>query len=199
MQINTGKPFPLSMPPETQGTPAQKNIEQAGQSGNIQEYVRSSTNNAILNASLKVSIRSGDQSMQLLYKSAIENLNQILEPDFGKDALSAQAGQDQSPEAVAERIVSLTTGLFGKFLEQRPGVEQSAAAQQFREVLSQGIEQGFAEAREILEGLKVLDEGISSTIDKTYELVQSKLDEFFSRFTGGGREGGVTDPAIVET
>ncbi len=41
-----------------------------------------------------------------------------------------------------------------------------------------GIEKGFAEAREILGGLNVLDGDIASNIDKTYDLVQKKLNDF---------------------
>lgn len=179
------KVSPSTLPPQasdTAATAAQKTVDEARKSGNIQDYVRTSTNDAILKASLQVSISSGDESQQLLFRTAIDNLNEVLRPDFGEDALAAQAGADQSPDATAERIVSLTTGLFGKFLEQRPGVDEATAAQQFREILERGIDQGFGEARSILDGLKVLNGDIATSIDTTYERVQSRLDDFFSQY-----------------
>lgn len=162
--------------------PAAKENAKTEKTENIREYIKSSTNTAILSASLDVSISTGDKSMQLLYKTAIDNINQILKPEFGDNAIQAKASEDQSPDATAGRIVSLSTAFFDKFMEQRPGMDKATAAQQFREVLTKGIDQGFSEARNILSGLNVLTGDIASNVDKTYELVQSKLDEFFAQF-----------------
>ena len=52
---------------------------------------------------------------------------------------------------------------------------------QFVDVISSGINQGFAEAREILVGLQVLEGDIASNIDLTYDLVGEKLDAFMER------------------
>ena len=54
----------------------------------------------------------------------------------------------------------------------------------FVEVISQGIEQGFNEARDILDGLAVLEGDIAATIDTTFELVQLGLQEFSDRQLG---------------
>ena len=56
---------------------------------------------------------------------------------------------------------------------------------QFVDVISGGIDQGFAEAREILDGLKVLNGDIASNIDATYELVQDKLAAFVENLSTG--------------
>lgn len=162
--------------------PAAKDDAKTEKTENIREYIKSSTNTAILSASLDVSISTGDKSMQLLYKTAIDNINQILKPEFGDNAIQAKASEDQSPDATAGRIVSLSTAFFDKFMEQRPGVDKATAAQQFRDVLTKGIDQGFSEARNILSGLNVLSGDIAGNVDKTYELVQSKMDEFFAQF-----------------
>lgn len=163
--------------------PAAKDDAKTEKTENIREYIKSSTNTAILSASLDVSISTGDKSMQLLYKTAIDNINQILKPEFGDNAIQAKVSEDQSPDATAGRIVSLSTAFFDKFMEQRPGMDKATAAQQFREVLTKGIDQGFSEARNILSGLKVLSGDIASNVDKTYELVQNKLNDFFAQYT----------------
>jgi hypothetical protein len=176
--------------------PTAKDDAKTEKTENIREYIKSSTNTAILSASLDVSISTGDKSMQLLYKTAIDNINQILKPEFGDNAIQAKASEDQSPDATAGRIVSLSTAFFDKFMEQRPGMDKATAAQQFRDVLSKGIDQGFSEARNILNGLNVLSGDIASNVDKTYELVQNKLNDFFAQFTTPATEAApVPEPA----
>src|SRR5690554_1710210 len=56
----------------------------------------------ILQASLDVSISAGDNSMALLYRTAIDNINEQLAPEFGPNALQAAMQQDNSPEATAD-------------------------------------------------------------------------------------------------
>ncbi|RDH89593.1 MAG: hypothetical protein DIZ77_00365 [endosymbiont of Seepiophila jonesi] len=45
-------------------------------------------------------------------------------------------------------------------------------------IIRDAIEQGFAEAREILDGLSVLEGDISANIDTTFELVLEGLERF---------------------
>ena len=45
-----------------------------------------------------------------------------------------------------------------------------------------GIDQGFKEARDILNSLGVLEGEIADNIDKTYELVQTGLQDFRDSF-----------------
>ena len=52
----------------------------------------------------------------------------------------------------------------------------------FTDIISGGIAQGFAEARDILDGLQVLEGDIASNIDKTYDLVQTGLAAFIENF-----------------
>src|SRR5690554_3882439 len=52
----------------------------------------------ILKASLDVSISAGDNSMALLYRTAIDNINEQLAPELGANALQAAMQQDNSPE-----------------------------------------------------------------------------------------------------
>ncbi|MBA1333039.1 hypothetical protein QQ73_18915, partial [Candidatus Endoriftia persephone str. Guaymas] len=56
--------------------------------------------------------------------------------------------------------------------------EQDSALNEFLELIGGGIEQGFAEARGILEGLEILNGEIEQNVDKTYELVQQGLERF---------------------
>jgi len=126
-----------------------------------------------------------NRHMELLYKSALEKLNTVLEPDFGPDAIQSSAEIDVSPEATAGRIVSLSTAFFEAFRQQNPEMGDEEALDRFMSTIGSGIEQGFAEAREVLEGLQVLNGDIATNIDTTYELVQQGLQDFRDTFSVG--------------
>jgi hypothetical protein len=137
-------------------------------------------NISIVQATIDVSVSSGNEPLSLLLKSAIEGINDALQATHGDNAIQAayDSGLDVSPEATADRIVSLSTAFFSSYQEQHPELSQEEALIKFVDVISGGIDQGFAEAREILDGLQVLEGDIASDIDKTYELVQSGLTSF---------------------
>lgn len=141
-------------------------------------------NASILKTSMEVSLSAGNHSMSLLYKTAIENLNQVLAPEFGDNAIQAASGSglDFSPQATADRIVSMSTAFFGKYAENHPDKDLETALNDFTKLIGGGIDKGFAEARGILDGLKVLEGDIASNIDKTYELVQSGLKSFVENY-----------------
>lgn len=136
-------------------------------------------NAAILEATA-TSLSVKDQPLSLVLRSAIEKINELLTPEFGTNAIESavDSGLDVSPEATADRIVSLATGFFQAFSEQHPGEENDERLNNFLDVIGSGIEQGFAEAREILDGLQVLEGDIATNIDRTYELVQEGLSAF---------------------
>jgi len=127
-----------------------------------------------------VTISAANKPLELLYKSAIDSLNEALEPEFGTEAIqnAANSGMDFSPEAVADRIVSFATGFFGAYAGRHGDESQNEQLDGFMDLIGGAIEQGFAEAREILEGLSVLQGDIATNVDKTYDLIQQKLSDF---------------------
>lgn len=141
-------------------------------------------NASIVQSTIEVSVSSGNQPLALLLKSAIEGINDALEATHGENAIQAayDSGLDVSPEATADRIVSLSTAFFSSYQEQHPELSAEEALTAFVDVISGGIDQGFAEAREILDGLQVLEGDIASNIDKTYDLVQEGLSSFLENY-----------------
>lgn len=140
-------------------------------------------NTSIVKSTLDIGIKSQDGSIALVLKTALENINEALEPTLGANAIqnAADSGLDVSPEATAERIVSLSTGFFDAFQAQHSNRSFEENLSSFIEVISGGIDKGFSEARDILSGLKVLEGDIASNIDATYTLVQEKLAAFEAR------------------
>lgn len=134
----------------------------------------------ILQASLDVSISAGDHSMALLYRAAIDNINERLAPEFGPNVLQAAMQQDNSPEATAERILSQSTAFFDAYARQHPNKAPEDVLRDFVDIIRGGFEKGYAEAADILSGLGVMGEGssIAAEIGKTFELVQKGYDDF---------------------
>jgi hypothetical protein len=148
------------------------------------EETKAQFNASILKASMEVSISSKNEPMRLLLKSVVTKLNEVLKDQLGDNAIQNAVSQDNTPEGTAGRIVSLSTGFFEAFKAKHPGEDQAKLVDRFLETIKKGVDQGFKEARDILQGLDVLKGDIASNIDKTYELVQKKLEDFRSSVLG---------------
>ncbi|MBL4743708.1 MAG: DUF5610 domain-containing protein [Cycloclasticus sp.] len=142
-------------------------------------------NAAILEST--ISVTAADSPNALVLKAALEGINEVLSATLGAGDNAIQdaydSGLDVSPEATAGRIVSLSTAFFSSYQVQHPGLEQGDALQSFTALIREGIDKGFSEARDILDGLSVLEGDIASNIDKTYDLVQLGLDSFLELYT----------------
>lgn len=147
------------------------------------EGQRAQQNAQILQASMDVSISAGNKSMTLLYRAAVDKLNEMLEPELGPDAIAQAQQQDQSSEAVANRIVSLSTALFERYAAKYPNKDPETLVQDFVATIRKGFEQGYGEATGILQGLSVWEEGgpVRTAIERTYSLVQQGFDDFLSQ------------------
>lgn len=136
----------------------------------------------IMQASLDVSISSGNNSMALLYRSAIDSINEHLEPTLGPNAIQNAMSQDNSPEGTAGRILSMSTGFYEAYAAQRPNDDPEEVLRDFVDVIRGGFEKGYNEAVGILQGLGVMGEGsfVAEEIGKTFQLVQQGYDDFLS-------------------
>lgn len=146
------------------------------------EGQRNTLNQQILEASLHVSLKAGNQSLSLLYRSAIDSINEYLAPELGPDAIGQAMGQDNSPEGTAGRILSMSTAFFEAYAAQHKNEDPEEVVKNFVQLVRGGFEQGYGEAESILSGLGVLGEGspIAEGIQKTYALVQKGYDDFLS-------------------
>ncbi|WP_050464607.1 DUF5610 domain-containing protein [Herbaspirillum autotrophicum] len=153
-------------------------------------------NAAILQASLDVSLTSQNDPLSLLYKSAIENLNEALKSQMGDNAIQNSAKEDNTPEATAGRIVSFISQAYEMYRGQNKDQDEATTVDKFMSIIQGGVDQGFKEARGILSGLKVLNGDIASNIDKTYDLVQKGLADFAAakKAPPPATDGGTTAP-----
>jgi hypothetical protein len=144
----------------------------------VSAKAKAELNVSIVQASLSVSIASGNEPLALIYKTAITSINEELKAQFGEDAIQNAASQDNTPEATASRIVALSTAFYDTFRKQAVGKDEAQVLKTFLDTLRGGVDRGFKEARGILEALKVLDGDIATNIDKTYALVQKGFADF---------------------
>lgn len=192
----------------TTGNGATTSANGAGQTKLTPEIVKQQFNASILQASLEVSINSQNDPLSLVYKSAIENLNEILKPQFGDNAIQNAASQDNSPEATAGRILSFIKSAFQMFslnsstqksdgtddssTGTSTGTDQNAAFDNFMSLIQKGVDQGFSEARGILSGLNVLNGDIASNIDKTYDILKKGIADFIASIKNPTSDDGST-------
>lgn len=144
------------------------------------ETSRQMMNSSILAAQEKVSIDSGDKSMTLLYKAAIDAINKELSPALGDNVIQKNAATnvDYSPEATAERIVSFATQFFPLHQERNKDMSLDEQLESFMGIIGGAIDNGFNEAKDILKGLQVLQGDIETGVNSTYDLVQKGLQNF---------------------
>ncbi len=141
-------------------------------------------NAAIIESSLTYINSVADEPLSLILKTALQGINEALaESGITTSVEDAyESGMDFSPEASAERIVTFSTQFFDAYKEDYPEMDEEQALTTSVDIISGGIEQGFAEAKDILEGLKVLDGEIATNIEKTYDLVRDGLQAFVDSF-----------------
>lgn len=157
-----------------------KNTDKAQESSSV--TAKKQLNAAILQSAVDVS--AGSKFLSLTFKTAIESINDALKETLGDNVIknAYDSGLDISPEATAERIVSLSTAFFGSYQKQHPELSQEDTLTKFTDLINGGINTGFGEARDILSGLQVLEGDIAINIDITYALVQEKLTSFIENF-----------------
>ncbi|MFT5705166.1 MAG: hypothetical protein ACI8SK_001121 [Shewanella sp.] len=137
-------------------------------------------NSAIISAQQEVNLSSSNEPLTLLYRAAIEAINEKLAPTMGDNALQTVYNNevDTSPEATADRIVSFATNFFSLYQDQNSNMELDEQITSFMEIIGGAVDQGFDEAKDILKGLQVLKGDIASGVEQTYSLVQEGLLAF---------------------
>lgn len=138
---------------------------------------------ANLSSAVDVTVDSDQKPLTLAYQAAIDRINEAVAPYLGENALARGLNSDidVSPQATAERIVTRSTALFSRFENQNPDRDAESNRNNFADIIRGGITQGFDEAREILTGLGVLEDGIESDVDLTFDLVMEGLTQWAER------------------
>lgn len=144
------------------------------------DTMRAQTKKKLLEQQAELDISVGNEPLRLTLKAAIDKINEALEADLGESAVqnAADSGTDFSPEAVAERIVSFATGGFAAYAERHGDESQQNQLDGFMDLIRGAIEQGFTEAKDILDGLGVFKDQVAANANRTFDLITEKLEAF---------------------
>ncbi|MDL2284266.1 DUF5610 domain-containing protein [Oxalobacter sp. OttesenSCG-928-P03] len=150
--------------------------------------MRDNLNTMIIEASLKVSISSGDNAQGLLYKSSLESIYEAvfgkfeskITPDYQMPSMTDPNNPYATPEGTANVILSFSLGLYESYASHHKNEDPAEVAQNFIDLIRGGFEKGYGEAVDILTGMGVFEGNIASEIGKTWDLVQQGYDDWLA-------------------
>ena len=138
---------------------------------------------SLLIDAVDVNIRvDGGFANRVLNDSLNDKLNAMFQEagvDTTVDSL-LESGLDFSPEATANRIVELAVGFFEQYQANNEGTEKGEQIEGFVDMIKGAVEEGFAGAQEMLEGLGDIDPDVQEGIDRTFDLVVKEIDDWAS-------------------
>jgi hypothetical protein len=118
------------------------------------------------------------KALTLSAQQIVAKLNELIKDKYPQGIENLKP-QDVSSEATADRVVSGITALFDAFSKQNKDLSPEELVSKFAAEAKKGVDQGYGEAKDILEGLGAFEfEGVESSIEKTRELILQKLDRF---------------------
>ena len=168
-------------------------------------YVKSYTPAKSAHTSASSSVTSGlsHNPVKTLEEAAYAQLRSLVGDAANKLGYSDVMGIDTSPEATSDRIVSFGTSMFGLYQRQNPDLSESDALEKFESLIRGAVDTGFNDAIQIIRGLGAMSSEVDTVTSKTYELIHSKLDDWFSstraRLEDPAEESPELQSAQVET
>lgn len=128
--------------------------------------------------SVEFDFSSAGKAIVLSEREIVEKLNELLAEKL-PDGIESLSPEEVTPEATAERIVTGATSFFDVFARQNPELEGEELLSSFMDTIRSGIETGYGQAYETLDGLGAFEfEGVKEGIQKTKGLIEEKLQAF---------------------
>ena len=136
----------------------------------------------------------------ILKDSLIDKINQVFE-EAGMDVTVEEMedlGEEMTPEATAGRIVAFATSFLESFKANHVEEAPTARIEGFIALIRDAISDGFARARDFLEGITKLSETVDESINKTFEITNTLLDEFHQAQLDGMAAAGDPEESAQE-
>ena len=173
------------------GYPKSKNIDTSTKAivaslDNSDSVTISKSQNSLLTDSLSLVNRKvfnsvGDTSFPTNFsqKDIVEANKRILEKSNNLSNANETINENDknyfSPENTANRIYNFATSFYETFLAGTGKEDSEASRQEYKDIISSAIDEGFGQALDILGDLP--DE-VSSQVQTTHDLIFEKLDKF---------------------
>jgi len=113
---------------------------------------------------------------ELLFKTTVEGINEAL----GESTIQGEYDvvADVTPEALAQKIVSLASATYTQFADGNPGATADEIAAIFANTINEGVNNGVIETKELLASLNTLDDEIINVIDMTHDAITQGVQSF---------------------
>ena len=121
---------------------------------------------------------SNDQAMGIVLERAMDKLRSVVSDAKKALGISETDTIDTSAEATGNRIADFALGAFEKWSANHKEVTGDEAKKQFIDFIGSAVKQGISEARNILTSLNALSSDVSTNIDKTWEVIQNRFNDF---------------------
>jgi hypothetical protein len=119
-----------------------------------------------------------NRSLAALTDKVLKKLKEVLGDQMPQN-VGSTIPEEYSPESTSQRIVDGVVGLMSVYAKQNSGKSDEDIISGFMAAVRQGVEQGYGDARDMLDSIDALKiDGVSSTIEETMTLVAKKLDDF---------------------
>lgn len=167
-----------------EGVPKTNKVKEIGASSLFSEFESSGT---IPHSALRDSSNS-DYSVQsilypLLYSAILENLNTQLAAELPSPLDSLYEDENtHNPDLFAELMLSNLINLFIPFSEQHPELCESVILDQFLNIISEGINNGIADTKEILDHNYSLESTTNTQIEQVNDKLYEGLEEYCYTF-----------------
>lgn len=127
-----------------------------------------------------VGINSVSKALTVSAKEIVSKLNELLKEKL-PDGIESLKPEDVTPEKTSDNIVSGITAMFSAYAKSNEDLEPEELISRFMAAARKGVDQGYGEASEILEGLGAFEfDGVKEGIEKTKALIEEKLKAFES-------------------
>lgn len=123
-------------------------------------------------------------NLELLFATVITHFNQVFSEELDGTLLDSSIEYNIKPSvySISDRIVTLTTDLFGTYFDLHPELKEQEALDQYMNMLYSSIYMATSDFREMLDRCHQLDEEASSVLDEISDNIIEKGDEFIDSF-----------------
>ncbi|MDQ6993605.1 MAG: DUF5610 domain-containing protein [Mariprofundus sp.] len=150
-----------------------------------------------------LNIGAANDPTELILQSAMEKINKMFSPYLGDGAIqkAVDSGKSMGPQATADSIISFATQLISRTEAAQvdlPQAEKTSREQLFNNVKT-GFEQGFSQAKNILEAMSSFTGKAKDSVDTTYNKVQEGLSKLADLLGVNSANQTGTTPTSVKT